>query len=70
MKTNVGKTDKLIRLAVAVVLGVLYFTGTVTGVFAYVALAIGVIMLLTAVLGTCPLYSLFGMSSCPVSKKS
>lgn len=69
MKTNVGKTDKTIRIVVAIVLGVLFFTGTVTGVLAYVALAIGAIMLVTATFGTCPLYSLFGFSSCPVSKK-
>jgi hypothetical protein len=70
MKNNVGNTDKWVRFAIAIALGVLYFTGTVTGVLAYAALAVGGIMLVTAAIGTCPIYSLLGINTCPVPKKS
>jgi len=68
MKKNVGNTDKIIRIIFAVVFGILYFTGTVTGVLGYVLLALGGIFVLTSVVGTCPIYSLLGMSTCPVKK--
>ena len=38
MKANVGNTDKLIRIALAIVLGTLYFTNTVSGVLGMVFL--------------------------------
>jgi len=66
MKTNVGGIDKIVRILIAVVAAVLYFTGTVSGVLGYVALAVGAIMLLTAVVGSCPIYSLIGMNTCSV----
>jgi hypothetical protein len=68
MKTNVGSVDKIVRFLIAVLMSVLYFTGTVSGVLGYVALAVGAIMLLTAVVGTCPLYMLFGINTCKVKK--
>lgn len=69
MKKNVGKADKVIRIILAVVLGVLYFNGTITGTWGIVALVVGVIMLVTAFMGSCPLYSVFGFSSCPMKKE-
>lgn len=69
MKKNVGNIDKVVRVIIAIVAGALYFTGTVTGVLGYIALAIGVIMLATAAMGSCPIYSIFGMSSCPLSSE-
>lgn len=70
MKKNVGNIDKVVRVIIAIVAGALYFTGTVTGVLGYIALAVGVIMLATAAMGSCPIYSIFGMSSCPLSSES
>jgi hypothetical protein len=64
MKTNVGTTDKAIRIFIALIMSVLYITGTVQGALGYLALAIGGIMILTAAVGTCPLYMLFGISTC------
>ena len=69
MKKNVGSIDKVVRVIIAIVAGALYFTGTVTGVLGYVALGVGVIMLATAVMGRCPIFSIFGMSSCPLESK-
>mgnify|MGYP003636485065 CR=1 FL=1 len=69
MKKNVGNIDKVIRVIIAIVAGALYFTGTVTGVLGYVALAVGVIMVATAAMSRCPLFAIFGFSSCPFEAK-
>ncbi len=65
MKTNVGSTDKIIRIIAAVLFSVLFFTGTVTGTLGYVLLVLGVILLATSLISFCPLYTLFGMNTCP-----
>lgn len=68
MKKNMGSTDRVIRLLLAVVFAALYFTDTVTGTFGYVLLALGGVFVLTSVVSFCPLYTLVGFSTCPVKK--
>ena len=68
MTTNVGTLDRVVRVALAVLLSILYFTGTVTGTAGIVLLIIGGVLLVTAVVGTCGLYALFGISTCAVKK--
>jgi len=62
---NVGKFDRYIRITVAAALILLQLSGTLTGTYGIVALVIAAIMLLTSLIGFCPLYSLFGMNTCP-----
>lgn len=64
MKQNMGSADRLIRLAVTVVLGGLYFSGAVTGILGIIVLVLGIIMLITSMAGYCPLYAPFGISTC------
>ena len=64
MKKNMGSPDKVIRVILALVFAVLYFTGTVTGVLGYVFLALGGVFILTSFVSFCPLYSPFGLSTC------
>jgi hypothetical protein len=68
MKTNVGSTDKIIRIVLSVVFAALYFTGTVTGTLGMVLLVLGGVFLTTSLIGFCPLYTLVGMNTCPVKK--
>ncbi len=68
MKQNMGKTDRTIRILAAILIATLYFTNIITGTLAYVLLAIGGIFLLTSLVGLCPLYSLFGFTTCPKNK--
>jgi len=63
MKTNVGMIDRFFRLAIAAAAFWLFFTGE-RPVWEYGVLIVGVIMALTALLGSCPLYSLFGIRTC------
>jgi hypothetical protein len=64
MKKNMGSTDKTIRVIIALVFAVLFFTKTVQGTFGYILLAVAIVFLLTSLVGFCPLYALFGISSC------
>jgi len=66
MKQNMGKSDRTIRVIIAIAIAILYFTGIITGTVGYVVLAIASIFILTSLLGRCPLYSLFGITTCKV----
>lgn len=68
MKKNMGNTDKLIRIIVAIVFSVLYFTGTVTGTVGMVLLVLGGVFLATSLISFCPLYTLIGINTCAVKK--
>ena len=68
MKKNMGSADRIIRIVIAAIVGVLYFTGTVTGVLGIVLLVLAGIFLLTGFVSFCPIYSIFGIRSCPINK--
>ena len=63
MKINVGGIDRLLRLIVGIVLIALAATGTV-GWWGW----LGVIPLLTALVRSCPLYTLLGLNTCPLKR--
>jgi hypothetical protein len=64
MTTNMGTTDKIIRIAVAVAIAGLYLGNVISGTFAIVGLAVVGIFVLTSLIGFCPLYAIFGLSTC------
>lgn len=68
MKANMGNGDKFIRVILAIVFSVLYFTQTVTGALGIVLLILGGIFLLTSTISFCPLYVPFGISTCKTKK--
>lgn len=68
MKRNMGTIDRILRVVISAVFATLYFTGTVTGVFGIVLLALGGIFTLTALVGFCPIYAVFGLRTCAVRK--
>ena len=63
MKKNMGTTDRAIRTVAAVVIGLLYFTGVISGTLAVVLSIVAVAFLLTSTVGFCPLYAPFGIST-------
>ena len=63
MKTNVGGIDKILRIVVGMALIAMAALGVV-GAWGW----IGVVPLLTGLLGTCPAYSLLGVNTCPMQK--
>lgn len=63
MKANVGGMDRVLRIAVGLVLIVLAVLGIGTP-----WTWIGVVPLATGAMGWCPLYPLLGLSTCPLKK--
>jgi len=68
MKKNMGKTDKTIRLLIAAVIVVLLFTKVLTGTLGIILLILAVVFVITSLIGFCPLYALFGISTNPPKK--
>lgn len=63
MKKNMGTIDKVIRILVAVVVAVLYFTHVISGTLGIILLALAAIFVVTSFLSFCPLYLPFGLST-------
>ncbi|MFP7675460.1 YgaP-like transmembrane domain [Marivita sp. S0852] len=66
MTTNMGKADRIARLAVAAALLVLAFGTSVlaSGLLFWLALAVAAVFAVTALVGNCPLYALVGLKTC------
>ena len=62
-----GSIDRIIRLIIAAVAVFLYYNGTLTGTVGIVALVLAAVFVLTSVVSFCPIYAVFGMSTCPVT---
>ena len=56
MKQNMGSFDKLVRVLVAAVIAILYFTNQISGTVAVILGVLAVVFLLTSAIGFCPLY--------------
>ena len=69
MKKNMGTMDKLIRVFIAAVIGVIYFIGLINGITAIILLALSGVFLLTSLISVCPLYLPFGISTINNEKK-
>ena len=56
-----GITDRIIRILVAVVIAVLYFTHKIDGIVATIGIILAAIFVLTSFISFCPLYLPFGI---------
>lgn len=65
MIKNVGNLDKIIRIVLGLALLSLLFI--LDGAAKYFGL-IGLVLIVTAGIGFCPLYTLFGIKTCPAKK--
>ncbi|RMG75688.1 MAG: DUF2892 domain-containing protein [Bacteroidetes bacterium] len=65
MKKNMGTIDRIVRVLIAVVVGVLFFTEVITGTLAIVLGVLAIIFVATSLVSFCPLYLPFGLSTCP-----
>jgi hypothetical protein len=63
MKKNMGTVDKVIRIMVAVVVVILYFTKVISGTLGIILLALSAIFVVTSFLSFCPIYLPFGLST-------
>ena len=63
MKKNMGSADRTIRVIVAAIIAVLYFTKTINGALGIVLMVLAAIFALTSFISFCPLYLPFGLST-------
>jgi len=63
MKTNIGTLDRVIRTVIALAIAALYFTGRISGTVAVVLGIFAVVFLVTSLVGWCPTYMPFGLST-------
>lgn len=63
MPKNMGTVDRAARTALAVVVAILYFTGTISGTVAIILGVLALVFLATSLVGTCPLYIPFKLST-------
>jgi len=64
-KSNTGKIDRTIRVIVGVLLVGNVFTGIQTPIG-----WVGIILIVTGVFGTCPVYSLLGINTKSLAEKA
>jgi hypothetical protein len=63
MKANMAILDRIVRAVLVALVAVLYFTHQLSPVAAIILGVLAVVFLLTAIVGTCPLYMLLGFST-------
>ena len=63
MKKNMGNVDRIIRVSLAVLVAVLYFTNVISGTWAIILGVLSLVFLLTSLVSFCPLYTIFGIST-------
>ena len=65
-KTNEGTLDRALRIIVGLALIVGFFLNR-DGAWSWLYL-LGIVPLVTGILGSCPVYSILGISTCPMKK--
>lgn len=63
MNKNVGSLDRTLRILAAIVVFSLIYTDTLTGTLAWVLGGVTLVMAIMSLVGWCPLYAVFGISS-------
>ena len=63
MKKNMGTIDRVIRVLLAIVVIVLYLTSSITGIAAIILGILAAVFVLTSLIGFCPLYAPFRIST-------
>ncbi len=63
MKMNMGVVDRIVRLIIVVIIAAAYYAKMLSGVWAIVLGIVAVAFLITGLVGWCPLYAPFGLST-------
>jgi hypothetical protein len=63
MLKNMGKADRIIRIIIAIVFAILIFTLSISQTLKIIMGIIAIIFIVTSIIGTCPLYMLFRIST-------
>ncbi len=63
MTKNMGSVDRILRLLVVVAIGAAYLLGHLSGTVATALGVVAAVFFLTSLIGTCPAYLPFGLST-------
>ncbi|MCB0456670.1 MAG: DUF2892 domain-containing protein [Flavobacteriaceae bacterium] len=69
MKKNMGNGDRFLRIIIAVIIGILYYAGVISGTLGLVLLILAGVFVLTSFISFCPLYAPLGINTCKVKNK-
>ncbi|WP_345372275.1 DUF2892 domain-containing protein [Algivirga pacifica] len=69
MRKNMGNIDRIARVIISIIIGVLFLTDVIHGTIGISLIVLSGIFLLTSVSSFCPLYTLVGMSTCSYESK-
>lgn len=61
-----GIVDRVIRVLIAVIVGVLFFTNILTGTLGLILLVLSVLFVITSAISFCPIYSKTGIKTCSI----
>jgi uncharacterized membrane protein YbjE (DUF340 family) len=62
MKQNIGLSDRIIRVSIALLIIIFYFTNLIDGVTANILLVLAATLAITSSIGWCPLYGVIRLS--------
>lgn len=68
MKKNMGSVDRIVRIIMAAVIGLLYWKGIISGTLGLVLTILAGVFVLTSLISFCPLYTIFGLKTCKVKE--
>jgi hypothetical protein len=60
---NVGMVDRVVRIILGIILLYFFLVNMVAAPWSYLVALIGLILLVTGIIGSCPLYSMIGMNT-------
>jgi len=63
MKKNMGTIDRVVRILIAIVIAILYFTHAISGTLAIVLLIVAAVLIVTSIISFCPIYFPFGINT-------
>jgi amino acid transporter len=63
MTKNMGTADRVVRTLIALAIAVLYFTGKISGTLAIILGIVAIAFVLTSLVGWCPSYVPFRLST-------
>lgn len=68
MKLNESTADRIVRIVLGAVLAALAVIGVASGTLSVVAWVLAALLLVTGVIGFCPLYAILRFSTKPASR--
>ncbi len=61
-----GGLDRIVRIIIAAIVGILFYLNIIEGTLAYVLIGLSGIFMVTSFISFCPLYALVGLNTCKV----